>query len=94
MWPEQAILPFLKRDEDAVGSAVSITHRSPAPVGATVTITAFVVSIDGRRILCAVEVRYGETIVADGTIEQRVVLREKLRQMIKGLYPDQDQASK
>ena len=83
----QAILSFLQREEDAVGSGVAITHRSAVPVGAVVTITARITGIEGRRVLCAVEVRRGETIVADGSVEQRVVLREKLERMIAGLYP-------
>ncbi len=82
----QAILPFLESGEDAVGSAVTLTHRSAVPVGAIVSITARVKQVEGRRLLCDLQVACGAAIVAEGTIEQRVVSREKLRGMIAGLY--------
>jgi fluoroacetyl-CoA thioesterase len=85
----QAILPFLESDQDAVGSAVAITHRSAVPVGAIVTIIARIAEVDGAKVRCRVEVRRGERIVAEGTVEQRVVLREKLRHMIDGLYTEE-----
>jgi fluoroacetyl-CoA thioesterase len=84
----QVIRPFLAPDQDAVGSAVQITHRSGVPVGALVTITARLVEVDGGRIVCAVEVRSDDRVVADGTVEQRVMPKEKLQRMIAGLYAD------
>lgn len=88
----QAILKFLDPEEDAVGSAVTLGHRSAVPVGALVSITARIVEAEGRRILCRLEVRWKETIVAEGTVEQRVVLRQRLRAMIEAIYqPDQNE---
>jgi fluoroacetyl-CoA thioesterase len=85
----QAILPFLDADEDAVGSAVALDHRSAVPVGALVSITARVVEVEGRRLVCRVEVSWNGAIAAEGTVEQRVVLRRKLQSMIEGIYqPD------
>jgi predicted thioesterase len=84
----QAILRFVEPEEDALGSAVAVTHRSAVPVGAVVAITARVMEVDGSRIVCRVEAESDGRMVAEGTIEQRVVMREKLDRMIETLYRD------
>ncbi len=73
-----AILPFLEPDEDAVGSAVEITHTAPAPVGAIVTIEARITGVEGKSILCSFTVREGEKEIAHGTTTQRVGSKERI----------------
>ena len=79
----KVILPFLEPDEEAVGHAVSVTHLAPTPVGATVTARASLSSIDGNKIICAVEAHSGGVKIGEGTTVQVVmpaaVLRERFR---------------
>lgn len=60
----QAIAPLLDPGESSVGIAIDATHDRPTAVGDTITATAAVTRIDGRRIafeLQAADSR-GETI--------------------------------
>lgn len=66
--------PHLEDGEEGVGYALSVEHRSPAPVGAEVTLTAEAAAVDTRRLLCEVTVRdRSGRLVATGSFEQRVV---------------------
>lgn len=46
----QAIAPFLDKSESSVGISLNITHDRATTVGDTVTATATVTRVDGRRI--------------------------------------------
>ncbi len=86
----QAILGFLDRDEDAVGSFVALEHTAPAPVGAMVEITARVIEVEGRTITCEIIARAVNGVeLARGSQRQRVVSKERLRERIAELYDEQ-----
>lgn len=87
----QAIISFLDRNEDAVGTRVAIEHIAPAPVGAIVAIEAVVREVEGRTIICDFTVRCGDQVVARGESGQRVVDRAKLRERVARLSTEQDQ---
>ena len=46
------LLPFLEPGEDAVGSALSVEHLAPAPVGTMVRIEARCTAVSGNRVTC------------------------------------------
>jgi len=86
----QAILGFLDRDEDAVGSFVSLEHTASAPVGAVVEITARVTGVEGRTITCEITARTANGAeLARGSQRQRVVSKSRLRERIAELYSEQ-----
>jgi predicted thioesterase len=84
----QVILPFLDREEDAVGAAVAIEHFDATPVGWIVEITARLASVEGRSITCEIEARNRHGVIARGTQRQRVVSREKLQRRIAELQSE------
>lgn len=86
----QAIIGYLDRDEDAVGSFVALEHMAPTPVGAVVEIVARVTEVDGRDITCAIIARSGGIEIARGTQRQRVVSKLRLRERIAELYREQE----
>jgi len=86
----QAILPFLEREEDAVGTMVGIEHLSAAPVGAVIQIEAKVIEVKGRDVVCAFVVRWNGALVAQGHCGQRVVDRRKLGRRIALLYNESE----
>src|SRR3954452_6528273 len=49
----RALLPFLESGEEAVGTAVSVEHLAPAPVGTVVRIEARCAGVEGNRVTCA-----------------------------------------
>jgi len=72
-----ALAPYLEGDETTVGSLVNIRHLAPTPPGLTVTATARLQQIDGRRLVFQVEASDGIDIVGDGTHERVLVSKER-----------------
>lgn len=65
-------------DEEGVGTYVEIVHRSPAFVGETLTISATVKSLNGNELLCDIEVKCGDRLIATGKTGQRMLKKERL----------------
>ncbi len=60
-----------------VGSRVELEHKAPTPVGRTVTAVATLTKVDGRKLVFEVEIRDGETVVAEARIERVAVERQR-----------------
>ena len=84
----RAIEPYFEEGENAVGSALSINHKAMAAVGTSIEVIAQVTSISGNRIICSVQIRTCETntLLAEGTQEQVVLLDAKLRELVARAY--------
>jgi fluoroacetyl-CoA thioesterase len=68
-----ALKPFLDPGESAVGTAVDVRHLAATPVGRTVSATAEVVAVDGKRIAFKVSANDGTDEIGNGT-HHRVVI--------------------
>lgn len=68
---------YLEPGETTVGSVVNIRHLAPTPKGLTVTASAKLTGIDGRRLIFQVEATDGVDRIGEGTHERFVVQREK-----------------
>lgn len=84
MASRRAIEPFFDKDEDAVGTAISLEHRAMAGLGATVVITARVEEVRGHFILCSIraEAKASGTLLAEGTTGQVWMLKSRLLEKI------------
>ena len=83
-----AIRSALGPDEDAVGSAVEVRHRSAATIGTIVRLEAQVREWTERgKITCDVVVTAGERVIAECVTEQRVMGRERVRGMYRPTTP-------
>ncbi|WP_305786501.1 thioesterase family protein [Symbioplanes lichenis] len=60
-----------------VGVRAEVEHHAPTPVGRLVTAQATLVKVDGRRLFFDVEVRAGETVVAEVRVERALVDRQR-----------------
>lgn len=60
-----------------VGTRVELEHTAPSPVGTTVTATATLAKVDGRRLLFEVQVTAGDQTVAEARIERTLVDRQR-----------------
>jgi predicted thioesterase len=69
----RAVLPLLESGYDTVGTHVDVSHLAAAPIGATVTFTAEVTSVNDRRILFRVEARDETEPIGEGTHERTVI---------------------
>lgn len=85
----RAIEPFFESEENAVGTSVSVEHRAMAGVGASVRITARVIDVKGRHVLCSIEALAVKTntLLAEGTqgqvIMSSLVLADKCSKAVR-----------
>ena len=68
-----ALKPYMEPGESSVGTLVNIRHISPTTLGLTVTATATLTEIDGRRLVIHVEARDELDIVGEGTHERFLI---------------------
>jgi fluoroacetyl-CoA thioesterase len=76
-----AVAPHLAPGETTVGSAVSLEHKRPSPIGSSVEVQAELTDIDGRTLFFMF-VAYGpgagdEAVVGAGTAQRVLVDRER-----------------
>lgn len=77
-----AIAPELEPGEVTVGTAATIEHCLPSPVGAELTATARLVERAGRRLNFEVEVLDGDEVCATVSHTRAIVSAEKIEQRL------------
>ncbi|NOT76775.1 MAG: hypothetical protein HOP08_17755 [Cyclobacteriaceae bacterium] len=65
-------------DEEGVGTFLHIDHKSPAFVGEEIVIKATIEEIRGMELICGIEARVGERLIAIGKTGQKMLKKEKL----------------
>ncbi len=65
--------PLLREGEATVGTMVSVRHVAAAPAHAVVEARAHLLSRDARRLMFAVEARWGTVVLMSGTHERAIV---------------------
>ena len=63
--------------EQTVGTHVDVSHLAATPAGMILTARATLVGVDGRKLRYEVEADDGVDLVARGTHERAVILRDK-----------------
>ena len=77
-----AIAPRLGEGQTSVGTRVSLEHTAPSPAGATVSVTASVVHVDGRLVRFSVVARQDGRMVGSGEVTRVVVDAERFMSRI------------
>ena len=72
-----AVAPHLPEGSTTVGGHISASHIKPTPIGETVTATATVVKVDGKKIEFEVKAYWGDILLGEGTHLRFIVDREK-----------------
>jgi fluoroacetyl-CoA thioesterase len=86
-WSSRLFFADMKDDdEEGVGTLLEIQHRSPAFVGEELEITATVGSIMGNELICDIEVKVGERLIAKGKTGQRMLKKDKLNAIFTPPY--------
>lgn len=75
-------LEMKEADEEGVGTMLSIEHKSMARVGDEVVITATVEQIAGNELICTIEARCNNQLVAVGKTGQKMLKQEKLHRLM------------
>lgn len=72
-----AVQGSLGPGQTTVGSHIDLRHLAPSPVGSTVTATAELVEVDGRRLMFRVSATMDGRVVGEGTHTRVVVDRAR-----------------
>jgi fluoroacetyl-CoA thioesterase len=74
-------IDMLEGDEEGVGTSLTIDHRSPAFVGEELSVTATFESLVGNELICSIEAKVGERVIAFGKTGQKMLKKEKLKKI-------------
>ena len=72
-----AVAPVLAPGETTVGGQISVSHLKPSAVGATVSATAVLTRVEGRKLTFALSASEGDKRIGEGTHIRFIVNREK-----------------
>ena len=72
-----AVADYLPEGCTTVGGHIASSHVKPSKLGDTVTATATVTSVEGKKIEFKVEAYCGDTLLGEGTHLRFIVEREK-----------------
>ena len=78
------VQPHMNPGETTVGILVNVRHLAATPLGDSVTATAELVEIDGRRLVFRVEARDSRQVIGEGTHERARVLLERFMARVYG----------
>ncbi len=78
----RAIRDHLEPGQSSVGTHVDIRHLKATPVGDTVTLSAEVTAVDGRRITFSVRAEDSEGVAGEGTHERVLVDLDRFMQRV------------
>ena len=71
-------IDMMEADEEGCGTFVHVDHKNPAFVGEEITITATVETIRGNELICTIEGKVDDRIIAVGRTGQKMLKRERL----------------
>lgn len=72
-----AVAPNLPEGCTTVGGHISASHIKPTPIGETVTATATVTKVDGKKIEFEVKAQWGDILLGEGSHLRFIVDCEK-----------------
>ena len=75
-----ALAPHLSAGQQSVGTLVNVKHLAATPLGATVTATAELIGVDGRRLTFRVSATDGMDTIGEGLHERVLIDLERFEQ--------------
>lgn len=75
------VLDMKEEDEEGIGTFVEVQHLSPALVGDEVEFTAVLVEQQKNNVICSIEAKVGDRMIAKGRTGQKILKKEKLKQI-------------
>jgi hypothetical protein len=79
------VLEMKEDQEEGIGTFLNISHKSPALLGSKVEFTATIKSIQKNEIICTFIAKVGNRIIAEGEQGQKIIVKQKLEKLFKGL---------
>ncbi len=72
-----AVAPHLEAGQTTVGTEISTSHIKASALGATITATAVLTAVEGRKLTFEVIAHEGENIIGKGSHTRFIVDRER-----------------
>lgn len=79
------VLEMKEENEEGIGTGIEIRHISPALIGQTVIFTSVLASVNKNEVVTDFTAKVGERLIASGRQWQKIVKKEKLDALFKGL---------
>ena len=79
------VLDMKEPHEEGVGTELEIVHHSPAFLGELLQFTATINSLKDHELICDIEVRVNDRLVATGKTGQKILNKEKVSQIFTRL---------
>lgn len=79
----KAMAPHLDEGEGSLGTHINVSHTAPTPPGLTITVTATLTRIQGRRLWWDVVAHDGIDEIGRGSHERVVISNERFAQKLK-----------
>lgn len=79
------VLEMTDKEEEGVGTLLEIRHHGPAFEGEELSIKATVESLMGNEIICAIEVKVVDRMIAKGKTGQKILKKDKINQIFTRL---------
>lgn len=79
------VLEMCEAAEEGVGTSIQIKHISPAFVGEQVELIATYESFENNELICSIEVKVGERLIATGKTGQKILSKEKINKIFSRL---------
>lgn len=77
-----ALRPYLLDGQTSVGTTVNVKHIAATPIGMTVTATAVLTEIDGRRLVFQVSASDEVEVIGEGSHERFIVDRDRFENRV------------
>lgn len=81
------VLEMKDPDEEGIGTFIRVDHISPALIGSIVEFTARLDEVNGHEVICSFEAHVQGRLIARGSTGQKILKREKLRNIMQKLAP-------
>jgi len=79
-----AIADYLDEEQTSVGTKISISHTAASPVGAVITASAEIISVDGRKIEFKITASDNAGEIGSGTHTRFIIDGDRFMQKAEG----------
>ncbi len=79
------VLDMKEADEEGIGTAVQVTHHSPALMGQEVLFTATLTEVNKNEVVVDFAATVGDRLISSGKTWQKILKKEKLDKLFEML---------
>jgi predicted thioesterase len=79
------VLEMKDEDEEGIGTMLVIQHKSPAMIRDQVSVVAKVKSLVDNELICSIEVKVEDRIIATGETRQQVLKKSKIKKLFEAV---------